>query len=164
MNHGVFGRKLGRNVGERRQLVKNLAASLILSGRVRTTLAKAKVIQPVVEKLITKVKRGTNGAIREVHKTLANLAAEKTLAEMVKSRFDKRNSGYTRIVKLGTRFGDAAEMALLEFVDAAPVMEKRKAEKAKSAKETQAAQVQEAEVVTEEKKETKKAEPKKAKK
>ena len=150
MKHGYFGRKLGRNKDERKRLFRNLSSALIMHGRIHTTLAKAKSIQPMVEKLITQVKRGTNGAILEVNKTLSDNTTYTTLLEMAKSRFTARTSGYTRIIKLGTRVGDAAEMVYLEFVDAAPVKEVVK--KIQAAKETKKAPVvQEAEVVTSEK-------------
>lgn len=150
MKHGYFGRKLGRNKDERKRLFRNLSSALIIHGRIHTTLAKAKSIQPMVEKLITQVKRGTNGAVNEVMKTLSDNATYKTLVDMAKTRFTTRTSGYTRIIKLGTRVGDAAEMVYLEFVDAAPVKEVVKTTKAAKG-DKKLPQVQEAEVVTEEK-------------
>jgi len=120
MKHGVFGRKLGRNKDERRRLFVILTRSLLETGRVRTTLAKAKAVQPAVEKLITKAKRGTSGALRQITKTLSDSGAYNKLLEMAKVRFTGRTSGYTRIVRLGARYGDASEMVYLEFVDAEP--------------------------------------------
>lgn len=149
MKHGYFGRKLGRNKDERRRLFMILTRSLIGSGRVRTTIAKAKAIQPMVEKLITKAKSGESGALRKASMVLADNNAYKQLLEMVKDRFAKRTSGFTRIVKLGTRLGDASEMVYLEFVDSAPVKEQPKKTAKKGEKE-----VQEAEVVTDEPKTT----------
>lgn len=145
MKHGYFGRKLGRNKDERRRLFMILTRSLIGSGRVRTTIAKAKAIQPMVEKLITKAKSGESGALRKASMVLADNDAYKQLLEMAKERFAKRTSGFTRIVKLGTRLGDASEMVYLEFVDSAPVKEQPKKTANKGEKE-----VQEAEVVTDE--------------
>lgn len=146
MKHGVYGRKLGRNKDERKRLFRDIARALISHGRLHTTFAKAKSVQAMVEKLITKTKRATNGSLLEVKKTLADLAVEKKLIEMAKTRFAGRNSGYTRIVKLGARRGDASEMVYLEFVDAAPVAEVVKAPKKAS---PNASKVEEAEVVTE---------------
>jgi len=146
MKHGVYGRKLGRNKDERKRLFRDIARALISHGRLHTTFAKAKSVQAMVEKLITKTKRATNGSLLEVKKTLADLAVEKKLIEMAKTRFAGRNSGYTRIVKLGARRGDASEMVYLEFVDAAPVAEVVKAPKKAS---PNASRVEEAEVVTE---------------
>lgn len=146
MKHGYFGRKLGRNKDERRRLFMILTRSLIEAGRVRTTFAKAKAIQPMVEKLITKAKSGTSGALNKVSGVLSDADSYKKLLEMAKARFGGRTSGYTRIVKLGTRLGDASEMVFLEFVDAAPVTEKAKPKATKATKGAKA--VQEAEVVT----------------
>lgn len=143
MKHGYFGRKLGRNKDERKQLFRVLLRALIANGRIRTTLAKAKAIQPMVEKLITQVKRGTSGALREVTKTLSDRASYEKLLEMATNRFMARTSGYTRIVKLGARLGDAAEEVFLEFVDSAPV----KAEVVKEKKTKEPKKVQEAEIV-----------------
>lgn len=156
MKHGYFGRKLGRNKDERKRLFRNLSSALIMHGRIHTTLAKAKSIQPMVEKLITQVKRGTNGAVGEVKKTLFDNVTYQTLADMAKTRFTTRTSGYTRIIKLGTRVGDAAEMVYLEFVDAAPekpkTLRKDSGQAKKTTKTTKDGNaVQEAEVVTEEK-------------
>lgn len=122
MKHGYFGRKLGRNVGERRQLFMVLLRSLTTYGKIKTTLAKAKTIQPQMDKLITKAKSGKSADVIEVRKSLANEQLVKALLEMAKTRFSARNSGYTRIIKLGKRHGDAAEEVLIEFVDAAPVV------------------------------------------
>lgn len=133
-----------------------LTRSLLIHGRVKTTIAKAKAVQPLVEKLITKAKRATRSALIEISKTLADKASYTKLLEMAKERFMARSSGYTRIVKLGKRSGDASEMVYFEFVDAAPVKEEVKAK---------AQKIQEAEVVTEAKpKVVKKSAPKKNKK
>lgn len=152
MKHGYYGRKLGRNKDERRRLFMILTKSLIESGRVKTTQAKAKAIQPMVDKLITKAKSGASGALRAVSGVLSDIDSYKKLLEMAKSRFTARTSGYTRIIKLGTRLGDASDMVYLEFVDAAP--EKPQTKTTKTTKETKVTKggntVQEAEVVTEE--------------
>lgn len=147
MNHGYFGRKLGRNVGERRLLFMALVRSLISYGKIKTTFAKAKAIQPMVDKLITKAKGGSNADVTELRKTLADESMVRNLRDMAKTRFHTRTSGYTRIIKLGKRRGDSAEEVLFEFVDAAP--EKATVVKTKTVKETP--KVQEAEVVSEKK-------------
>ncbi len=147
MKHNYFGRKLGRNVGERRRLFMQLTRSLITLGRIKTTLAKAKAIQPSVDKLITKSKLGSNAALSELRKSLASEPTVTLLRDMAKTRFHTRTSGYTRIIRLGKRYGDAAEEVVLEFVDAAPV--KAEVVKAKVTKETH--KVQEADVVSEKK-------------
>ena len=149
MKHGYYGRKLGRNKDERRRLFMILTRSLIESGRIKTTLAKAKAIQPMVEKLITKAKSGSSGALNAVSGVLSDAGSYKKLLEFAKNRFTTRTSGYTRIIKLGTRLGDASNMVYLEFVDAAPV--KPQVKKEKTAKAGKAGSVvQEAEVVTDE--------------
>jgi large subunit ribosomal protein L17 len=150
MKHGYFGRKLGRNVDERRRLFMVLTRSLIQLGRIKTTFAKAKAIQPAMDKLITKAKSASNASVREMRKNLASEPSVKALLEMAKTRFSTRTSGYTRIIKLGKRYGDAAEEVILEFVDAAPVTATttKKTKATKVTAETPA--VQEAEVVTEE--------------
>lgn len=151
MLHGVFGRKLKRNKDQRRRLFMQLSREMFMHGRVKTTIAKAKAVQPLVEKLVTKAKGATNADIMEIKKSMSDAAAEKQLLEMAKTRFSKRTSGFTRIVKLGKRMGDSSEMVFLEFVDAAPVKEVKaeKADKAPKAAE-KSAKVQEAEVVEEE--------------
>lgn len=121
MRHGYFGRKLGRNVDERRRLFMQLTRSLISLGRIKTTHAKAKAIQPTIDKLITKAKNGSHADVNELRKSLALESAVQLLREMAKTRFQTRTSGYTRIIRLGTRRGDTAEEVIIEFVDAAPV-------------------------------------------
>ncbi len=147
MKHGYYGRKLGRNVGERRLLFMALVRALITHGRLKTTLAKAKAIQPTVDKLITKAKNGSNASVTELRKTLALETAVAELREMAKTRFAARTSGYTRILKLGKRYGDAAEMVIMEFVD--PAVAKAEVVKKVHTKETPS--VQEAELVKEHK-------------
>lgn len=149
MKHGYYGRKLGRNKDERRRLFMILTRSLLASGRIKTTMAKARAIQPMVEKLITKAKSGKNGALNAVSGVLSDADSYKKLLEFTKNRFTARTSGYTRIIKLGTRLGDASDMVYLEFVDAAAEKQETKTKKpSKTAKGSAA--VQEAEVVTEE--------------
>ena len=151
MLHGIFGRKLKRNKDQRRRLFMQLAREMFDHGRVKTTIAKAKAVQPLIEKLITKAKSGSSSDVREIKKTLSEKKAEDQLMEMAKNRFTKRTSGYTRIIKLGKRTGDSSEMVFLYFVDAAPQpVATEKVSKA-PAKTEKAAAVQDAEVVEEEK-------------
>lgn len=144
MRHGYFGRKLGRTVDERRRLFMVLVRSLITIGHIKTTFAKAKAIVPMVDKLITKAKDGSNASLSVLRKRLADESVVSVLRDMAKTRFHTRTSGYTRILKLGKRRGDASEMVILEFVDAAPVV--TEVVKAKPTKETP--KVEEAEVVS----------------
>ena len=120
MRHGKTGKKLGRDSSHRRALYANLACSLIEHGRIRTTEAKANAVRPYAEKLITLGRRGDLHARRQV---LAELRSQEVVHQLfadVAPRMADRPGGYTRIVKLGTRLGDAAEMAYLELVDFDP--------------------------------------------
>lgn len=116
MRHAVFGRKLSRTKNERRRLLQGLARELIRRGSLRTTLAKAKAVQPMVEKLITCAKQGGSGAKDAVKRVLSDKETEKLLLADAGTRFAARGSGFTRIVKLGPRRGDAAEEVMLQFV------------------------------------------------
>ena len=125
MRHGVKTSKLQRNASHRRALLANQACSLILNGRITTTLAKAKALRPYVEKLIT-LARGAQKA-SEIEKVnarrlaaaqLGNSSTEvvKKLFDDIAPRFTNRPGGYTRLLKLGPRQGDNAEMVVLELV------------------------------------------------
>ena len=117
MRHNVKGRKLGRTSEHRQALFRNQLASLVESGRIRTTLSKAKELRPIAEKIVTKGKRGTVDARRQVRRWIAERTLIKKLFDEVAPRFQERNGGYLRILKLGPRPGDGAEMALLQWVD-----------------------------------------------
>src|SRR6185436_12635290 len=117
MRHNVKGRKLGRTSEHRQALFRNQLASLVESGRIRTTLSKAKELRPIAEKIVTKGKRGTVDARRQVRRWISQRPLIKKLFDEVAPRFQERNGGYLRILKLGPRPGDGAEMAFLEFVD-----------------------------------------------
>lgn len=106
--------KLSRTKNERRRLFQGLARDLIVHGTIRTTLGKAKAVQPMVEKLLTLAKKGS---LKEVEKVLASKDIEKMLLNDAKTRFANRTSGFTRIIKLGKRLGDATEEVFLQFVD-----------------------------------------------
>lgn len=117
MRHRVSGRKLGRTSSHRRAMFRNQLASLIEHERIRTTLPKAKELQPLAEKMITQGKRDTLHARRLVRRWVDDRSLIKKLFEGIAPRFAERAGGYTRIIKLGPRRGDAAEMAILEFVE-----------------------------------------------
>ena len=126
MRHGKTGKKLGRDSSHRRALYANLACSLIEHGRIRTTEAKAKAVKPYAEKLITLGRRGDLHARRQV---LAELRSQEVVHQLfadVAPRMADRPGGYTRIVKIGPRPGDAAEMVYLELVDYVPPAPKPK--------------------------------------
>ena len=117
MRHGKKGRKLGRTSAHRRALFRNQLASLVQNGRIVTTLAKAKALRPVAEKLVTRGRQDTVHARRQARRWLASRDDVKKLFDEVSPRFVDRAGGYLRIVKLGPRQGDAAEIAALQFVD-----------------------------------------------
>lgn len=116
MRHAVHGRKLGRTTAHRRALFRNQLASLVQHERITTTLEKAKELRPIAEKMVTQGKRGTLHARRRVRRFLDRHMVKK-LFDNIAPRFAERQGGYTRILKLGPRKGDGAEMALIEFVD-----------------------------------------------
>lgn len=120
MRHKVFGRQLKRNVGERRSLFMNLIKSVVAHNGIRTSIAKAKAIQPTIEKLITKAKRAKASDKMQIAKTVADKKTEQTLYSWAKNRFASRVSGYTRITRVGKRLGDASDEVLLSFVDSLP--------------------------------------------
>jgi large subunit ribosomal protein L17 len=119
MRHGRKINHLGRKAGHRKALMSSLATSLLISEKKRiiTTLAKAKALRPYVEPLITKGKNNTTHSRRVVFSYLQNKDAVKELFGSVASKIGDRPGGYTRILKLGPRPGDNAEMALIELVD-----------------------------------------------
>jgi large subunit ribosomal protein L17 len=120
VKHRRSGRKLGRDAAHRRALYANLACALIENGRIKTTEAKAKEVRPLVEQMVTLGKRGDVAAHRQAVALLRSKGAAHLLFAEVAPRFADRPGGYTRVVKLGPRQGDAAPMAYLEFVDHVP--------------------------------------------
>jgi large subunit ribosomal protein L17 len=120
MRHHRAGRKLGRDASHRKALYANLTGSLIEHGRIRTTLAKAKEVRPIAEQMITLARRGDVHARRQALAYLRSQDVVYKLFSEVAPRVADRPGGYSRIVKLGPRQGDAAEMAYLELVDYDP--------------------------------------------
>ena len=120
MRHQRTGKKLGRDAAHRKALYSNLAGSLIEHGRIETTVAKAKAVKPFAEKMITLGKRGDLHARRQALAALRSNDVVHHLFAEVAPRFATRPGGYTRIVRIGQRQGDAAEMVYLEFVDHEP--------------------------------------------
>lgn len=117
MRHRVAGRRLGRSVGHRRALYRNLITELFRHERIRTTEAKAKAVQAEAEKLITVAKRQDVHARRQVAAVLTDDAVTKRLIDEVAPRYLERPGGYTRVVHLGQRLGDGAQMVLLTLVE-----------------------------------------------
>jgi large subunit ribosomal protein L17 len=120
MRHARTGKKLGRDASHRRALYANLACSLIEHGRIRTTEAKAKAVKPYAEKMITLGRRGDLHARRQALSELRSQEVVHQLFSDVAPRMAERAGGYTRIVRIGPRQGDAAEMVYLELVDFDP--------------------------------------------
>ena len=116
MRHRIAGRKLGRTSAHRLAMMRNLSAALIEHERITTTLAKAKELRRFTEKLVTVAKRETLHARRTALRQIPNRKAVAKLFDTLSARYASRPGGYTRILKLGPRRGDNAEMALIEFV------------------------------------------------
>jgi large subunit ribosomal protein L17 len=117
MRHRVGGRKLQRTSSHRTALFRNQAAALIKHEQITTTLAKAKELRPYVEKLVTLAKKGGLSNRRLAHARLLDETQLKKLFEVLADRYKGRNGGYVRIVKAGIRASDAAQIAIIEFVD-----------------------------------------------
>jgi large subunit ribosomal protein L17 len=120
MRHRRSGRKLGRDSAHRKALYSNLAGALIEHGRIKTTEAKAKEVRPIAEQMITLGRRGDLAARRQALRFLRRQETVHKLFAEVGPRFVDRPGGYSRIVKLGPRPGDAAPMVYLELVDYTP--------------------------------------------
>jgi len=137
-------RKLGRTAAHRKATLANLTTQLLVYKRIETTEAKAKETRKVVEKIITKARKGTVHAQREIFKSIRDKEAVKMLFEDIVSKIGDRNGGYTRIIKLAPRFGDAAKMAVIELVDYAEAPSKQlpgkqdRAKRVKGSKKTEA--------------------------
>ena len=135
MRHSRKVKKLQRTAAHRRSLVANLVCSLIEHGRIRTTVAKAKAIRPVAEKMVTLGKRGDLHARRQAVAFLRHKSIVKSLFEDIAPASADRQGGYTRITKLGQRISDSAPMAYIEWVDKAVVAEEEPAAAAEESKD-----------------------------
>ncbi len=126
MRHARSGKKLGRDSAHRKALYSNLAGALIEHGRIKTTVTKAKAVKPIAEQMITLGRRGDLHARRQATAFLRSRDIVHKLFAEVAPRFKDRPGGYARIIKIGPRPGDAAEMAYLELVDEEYVAKERK--------------------------------------
>ena len=120
MRHGIKGKKLNVTASHRKAMFRNMSVSIIMHEQIKTTLAKARAIRPVLEKLVTKAKRGQNDLSTRRYLLSALCAddvAVNKLLNVIAKRYENRPGGYLRIVKAGFRFGDMAEVAYVEFVD-----------------------------------------------
>jgi large subunit ribosomal protein L17 len=120
MPHGLSGRKLGVTSSHRAAMFRNMAVALIKHEQITTTLPKAKELRPVTEKLVTLAKRGDLHAKRQAYNQLRDETIVTKLFSTLADRYKTRNGGYTRVLKAGMRYGDAADMAVIEFVDRDP--------------------------------------------
>lgn len=116
MRHKHGYRKLGRTSAHRAALLKNLSIALIKSGKIETTLEKAKELRSYIEKLVTRARVGDFNAHRAIFAALQDKNSTNTLVTEIAPKFKERNGGYTKIIKTRIRRGDAAAMAFIEFV------------------------------------------------
>src|SRR4026208_400307 len=131
MRHRNEGRKLSRNTSHRRALLRNLVTSLLEHGRMMTTLQKAKEVRPLAEKMITLAKRDNLAARRMGHAYLLKDATAQKVFKTIAPKFADRKGGYSRIIKLGNRKGDGADLAIIELLGSE--LEVKKAERAAKA-------------------------------
>jgi large subunit ribosomal protein L17 len=172
MRHRKKVKKLGRTASHRRATLRNMATALINHHQIKTTLGKAKAARSYVEKLITTGKKDSVHARRQAFKLLQNRTLVKKLFDEIAPTFSDRNGGYTRVVKLGRRTGDGAEMAVLQLVGFEQLIideqEKQKQKRKERVEKKKAKEAEEqaeaAEVVTEEPVEKEKKEEEEAKK
>jgi large subunit ribosomal protein L17 len=136
MRHLNTGRNLSRSTSHRKALLNNLAQELFQHKRIRTTLAKAKELRSFAEKLVTTAKKGDIAARRRVLRFLTRKSVVTDLFDSIAPSFADRNGGYTRIIRLGTRIGDAAPIVIIELVGFEGVIKAAVEEKSKSSKAT----------------------------
>lgn len=135
MRHRVKGKKLRRDSAQRKALLRSLVTSFLEKERIRTTLAKAKATRPIAEKMITLAKNNSLHSRRLALRFIYKREVVKKLFDEIGPRFSERPGGYTRIIKIGPRAGDGAEMALLELVGTEFKKKEKKKKAAEKAKE-----------------------------
>ena len=117
MRHRVSGYKLGRKTGSRKALYRILLNECIKRGKIRTTMPKEKAVQPKLEKLITLGRKGTDNDRRKAYSIVNNAEVTKELFDVISKKFEQRDSGFTRITKLGNRKGDSSPIVELAILD-----------------------------------------------
>ena len=117
MKHRIKGKKLNRTSSHRKALLKNMSQALIKHEQIVTTLVKAKTLKPYFDKLITIGKKGNLSARRQAISKIGDLKLVEKLFNILAKRYETRNGGYSRVLKAGFRYGDAAPMAVIELVD-----------------------------------------------
>ena len=136
MRHGFANKKLNRTSEHRKALLKNMLNSLIKYEQIKTTLPKAKFLKPQADKIITLGKKETLQTTKILVSKLQDVKAANKVKKTLSKRYEKRNGGYTRIIKAGFRYGDNAPMAIIEFVDRDIEAKKVDKKKKDPAKET----------------------------
>ena len=117
MKHRIKGKKLNRTSSHRKALLKNMSQALIKHEQIVTTLVKAKTLKPYFDKLITIGKKGNLSARRQAISKVGDIKLVEKLFSILAKRYETRNGGYSRVLKAGFRYGDAAPMAVIELVD-----------------------------------------------
>ena len=117
LRHKISGKQFGRASGPRRAMFRIMVTDLLRHGQIKTTIAKAKAIRPLTEKMVSLGRGGTLDDGRQAAAFITDKSVLKTVFDDIAPRYQERNGGYTRITRLGVRPGDAAEMALIELID-----------------------------------------------
>ena len=117
MRHKIKGTKLSRTSSHRKAMFANMTTSLVMNEQIKTTAAKAKALRPYVEQLITKARKGTLAARRDIISSIRNKKAADKLMSVLAERYKERPGGYTRVIKAGFRYGDMAPVAYIELID-----------------------------------------------
>jgi len=144
MRHGRKVKKLGRTKSHRKAMLANMAASLFMYHIIKTTEAKAKEVRKLAEKLITLAKRGDLHAHRQVYDVIRDRKLVKKIFDEIAPKFNDRQGGYTRVLKLGIRKGDGAPLSVVELLIEKPPKEEKKGKKEKGAKKIKPEKVKEA--------------------
>jgi large subunit ribosomal protein L17 len=117
MRHKIKGTKLNRTSSHRKAMFANMAISLVMNEQIKTTVTKAKALRPYIEQLVTKARKGTLAARRDIISRVRDKKAADKLMLVLAERYKERPGGCTRVVKAGFRYGDMAPVAYIEFVD-----------------------------------------------
>jgi large subunit ribosomal protein L17 len=117
MRHKIKGKKLNRTSSHRKAMFANMAVALVENEQIKTTVAKAKALRPYIEQLVTKARKGTLSARRDIISRIKDKNAAEKLMSVLAERYKTRPGGYTRVIKAGFRYGDRAPIAYIEFVE-----------------------------------------------
>ena len=117
MRHKIKGKKLNRTSSHRKAMFANMAVALVMNEQIKTTVAKAKALRPYIEQLVTKARKGTLSARRDIIARIRDKDAAEKIMSVLAERYKTRPGGYTRVIKAGFRYGDRAPIAYIEFVE-----------------------------------------------